>query len=122
MDKNKLGIVIISAVLTACLCASFVLPCGAAVLSTDVKGVSVLSSGGFGFGHAGLMSNYGFEGTNPEIAVSKLAKPIINYGTYSAFCNGNVFLGYYAPKTGLTSEQKTQVIDTAESLKDYSDA
>ena len=97
-------------------------------LSSNVMSYSVLCDGGFGFGHAALMNNNngffnstGGDNINPVIEVHQINNPII-YSTYNGFKGTNTFLGYYCPKTPMTSNQRTMVIAYANGLETLSSA
>ncbi len=80
-----------------------------------VAGLSILSNGGFRFGHAGLMYRNGFDANNGVDTIIHINQSFeaILYGNESDFLNGNAFLGYYRPRIGLNLNSRGNVIVTA---------
>lgn len=108
-------------ILTICILCTATINASAENLTTNAKGYSILSSGGWGFGHAGLMrgplliNDQGTEMSNSIIHVAALVD-VIEYSQFHQFLNNNTFLGFYSPKAAMTTTQQNQVIATAEAL------
>lgn len=111
----------------ACLTFNFSLNVYADKLTSDVMGYSILTSGGWGFGHTGIMYRDDFYDpngsmrSNSVIHISSYTSPV-EYGSYSDFIGGNNFIGYYCPKSTVTVAQRNLIISTAKCLKQHSDA